>query len=385
MEQRIRVLEVTKSTAGVAEYVRWLAQALDKSCFEITVACLSENGPRFASELSAIEGVRAFSLEMNRYKIDPVSDLKAALELKRRMQAGSYDLVHAHASKPGVLARLAASRAHIPVIYSPHCFSFHAGVKAWKATLLAKVEGFLAKHFTARILAIADSEKELANKYNVGKPEQFSTVYTGIDSAPYEAPFDRLTQKRLLGLPEDTQVVGCVGRLNEQKAPFDFIRIAELVIRKNPGVHFLWVGDGPLLEDAVALRRSLGLEDQVHFSGHRSDIPACLSIMDCFLLASRWEGFPIVVLEAMAAGVPVVATQVDGTREAVQPGVTGFLAPPGDIQALAQHVSTLLSNPHLRRQFRLAAKKRIREEFNRERMVQDITRVYMSVADGGRR
>jgi len=379
----LRILEVTKSTGGVGEYVRWLAEGLDKSLFQITVACLSEGSEILATRLKGIPGVDAFSLSMDRYRISPWSDARVVKSLKHHLRDHPYDLIHAHASKPGFIARLAAHGSGLPVIYSPHCFSFHKGTSPLEASLFALAERFAAKHWTSRFLLVAESEKRLAQKYKVGRPEQFRTVFSGIDAKDYQEPVNRPTQRDLLGLPAEGFVVGSIGRLGRQKAPLDFIRAAAILSRSMPEVQFIWIGSGPLKAEAEQMSESLGLTNKMHFVGDRKDVAACLAVMDCYVHTSLWEGFPLVILEAMAAGVPVVATDIPGTDEAIRSGSDGLLIPPADPQACAEAINQVLSDPGLAHQLSQAGKEKVITRFNRQQMLAGITQVYLETANRG--
>ena len=380
----LKILEVTKSTAGVAEYVRWLVQGLDKSLFDISVVCLSEGSEEFAHELTKSYGIKAYSLAMNRYKIDPFSDSRVAFSLARILRAEKYDLVHAHASKPGFLTRLASLGLTIPVVYSPHCFSFHSGVGKTKAQLLAFFERLAAHFRTDRIIVVAESEIQLAQAYHVGKPEQFIAINSGVDPLPFQIPVDEKVQRSILGIEEGRFVVGSVGRMSDQKAPLDFINAAGILARKYANIDFLWVGDGPLLEQAKARCAELDISARVHFAGQRADIPACLAVMNCFVLVSRWEGFPLVVLEAMAAGKPVVATNIDGTNDAVQNGVDGILVPVGDSVAVASAIEQVMQNMEMASRIGAAGKQKILQRFNRNNMLEGVTHVYLDTVQRGR-
>jgi glycosyltransferase involved in cell wall biosynthesis len=379
----LRILEVTKSTGGVAEYVRWLAWGLDKTLFEITVVCLSEDGVEFARELAQIQGVKALSLSMNRYRIDILSDGKVALELARMLRQEHFDLVHVHASKPGFLTRLAAIGLDIPIVYSPHCFSFHPGAGKINARIFAFFERMAARYRTTRILVVAESEKKLAQKYGVGKPDQFVTVNSGIDPQLFEMPVDHHVQKLSLGLDCNKFTIGSVGRLSDQKAPLDFIRAAGILAQSHSNVQFLWIGDGPLMEKAQELSQALGISSLMHFAGQRTDTPACLAVMDCFVLVSRWEGFPLVALEAMAAGKPIVATNIDGTNDAIRAGVEGLLVSPGDIHAIARAIEQIMNDPTLAHRLRSAGQVKVQERFTRRKMLQGIGRVYQDIIQRG--
>lgn len=379
MSAKLHIFEVAKSSGGVGEYLRWVAEGLDKERFRLTVACLSEGGPELAAELGRLPGVRAFSLDMNRYKIDPLSDARVARRLGQLIRAEQFDLIHAHASKPGFLARVAAAGTGVPVIYSPHCFAFHGGAGRLKASLIASVEREAARFLTAKIITVSDGERELALTYRVGRPEQLTTIHSGLDLAPFDQPFDRAALRATLDVPADAPLIGTIGRFNPQKAPLDFIRAAAHVHAQRPDAHFVWIGTGPQEADARAAVAELGLAGVFHFAGQRRDIPACVRSLDIFVLSSRWEGFPLTVLEAMAGGVSVVATRVMGTPEAVQDGETGLLVAAGAPEELANALLSLLGDPARAQRFGARGRQRVEQQFTRERMLTQLAQVYQDV------
>lgn len=381
MKRSVRVLLVTKSTGGVAEYIRWLVQGIDREKFSLVVVCLSENGAEFAEELRQAYSVRSISYAMNRYNVDVISDARAGLQLAKLIREHPFDLIHAHASKPGFLARIAALGTGIPVLYSPHCFAFHDGAGRMTILIASFLER-LAAFFTTRFVVVSDGERELACQYRVGRQEQITVIQTGIDPAPFRLPVDISYLKASLGIPVSAPVIGSVGRLSTQKAPSDFVRVAEAVHRSKPEAHFVWIGDGPLEEEVRDLSTALQLDSAIHWLGQRSDVHQLLHVFDCLLLTSHWEGFPLVVLEAMAAGVPVAATDILGTRELIQHGVNGWLAPVRDAESLAALVLDLLSNPSKADAFRQASHARIEHEFTRTRMLAMIRNLYEEVAIG---
>jgi glycosyltransferase involved in cell wall biosynthesis len=386
MNQPLKVLEVTKSTGGVGSYIRWLANGIDRERYQLTVACLSEGGPELAADLNRIPGVRAFSVAMNRYKLDPRSDLGVLFSLGQLLRRERFDLIHAHTSKPGYLARLAALGTGIPVIYRPACFAFHDQASAFRKRYSVVLERLAARHMTARIMAVCNDERELGLRNGVGTPEQIVTIHTGIDPRPFGQAVDRAALRAALGVPADVPLVGVVGRLSAQKAPLDFVRAAARVHAAMPVAHYVWVGDGELEPQARALVAELGLDTVFHFAGLRRDVPALLQAFDIFTLPSHWEGFSLSVLEAMAAGLPIVATRVTGTAEAIAHGESGLLVPMGDDSAMAAAIFSLLADPERARGFGQAGRRRIDELFTRERMIRRISELYDQVsAEYGRK
>jgi len=174
-------------------------------------------------------------------------------------------------------------------------------------------------------------------------------------------------------------VVGMVGRLARQKAPGDFLRAAALVAREFPAATFLVVGDGPLRATLEGLARELGIADRVRFLGFRDEVPVVLAALDVFALSSLWEGLPLTILEAMAAGKPVVATSVNGVAEVVQHGRTGWLVSPQQVEQLAAHIVTLLRDPGIARSMGEAGRRRVRERFSIERTVAELSDLYQDL------
>jgi glycosyltransferase involved in cell wall biosynthesis len=172
-----------------------------------------------------------------------------------------------------------------------------------------------------------------------------------------------------------------VGRLSEQKAPLDLLEGFALFARERPDAILVLVGDGPLRGAVESRAAELGLADRVRLAGLRRDVPRLLRAFDVFALASRWEGLPRVFPQAMAAGLPIVATRVDGAIEAISEGETGFLVEPGDFPALARALGALLDDPGLRRRMGEAARFRV-EEFSAERMVRQHGDLYVALLEG---
>ena len=378
-EKPIHVLHVSKSTGGVGQYLSTLVNHLDKEKFRVTAVCLSDGSDELAAKLSKVDGVRAYSLQMNRYKINPFSDAQVLFYLARMIRQDNFDLIHAHTSKPGFLARTASLGSGVPTIYRPACFSFHDGQPKWKAYLYAMIERSAARWLTEKILVVCDDEQKLAGRYHVGSDQQFCTIHTGMDLARFDQQVDRSSVRASLGIPDSVFLIGTVGRLSLQKAPSDFITAAAKVHQVHPQTHFVWVGDGELMAESQELVRTLNLTEVFHFANHRNDISNVLKSMDCFVLASHWEGFSLSVLEAMASGLPVIVTRVSGADEAVLDGVNGHVVPIGDIKAIADAMSDMIVNPRVAEEFGKNGRRRMEQKFTVKRMVNDIESLYKQV------
>lgn len=361
--------------------MRWLASGLDLNRFQLTFACLSEGGSELAAELSRPPDIETLSWPMNRFSIDPATDALIILHLFRLVRSRKFALIHAHGSKAGFLARISAAGSGIPVVYSPHGFAFNAGnVSRLVAFIYAWVEKLVANWLTARIITVSDAERRSALSRGVGKPELFTTIHSGIELKHFDRPVDRHALRRMLGIPFEASVIGTVGRFHAAKAPFDFVRLASLVNQSCSGIYFVWIGDGDLMEPAMNLARQLRVESRVHFMGARSDVIPLLRGMDCFLLTSHWEAFPIVILEAMASQLPVVASNLPGIDEIVIDGFNGYLCPVGDLESMRVALEKILGNQDHAVQLGLNGRNRIIQYFTREKMIQDLERVYVQVS-----
>jgi len=379
MNPKIRILFVTKSTGGVAEYVHVLVRNLDRKIFDISAACLSENGPEFAALLSTYPDVKTFSLEMNRYQVDFLSDLKVFFALYKHIRNGNYDLIHAHASKPGFLARLAAWGTGIPVLYSPHCFAFHDGAGFFRARVIAFLEFFAAKFLTKKIVLVADGEKYLAQRYGVGTSENMATIYTGIDTEKFSIDMDPEPVRLSMGVPKNAFLVGAVGRMSTQKAPLDFVKMAFFVHQNDPSIHFAWIGSGPLQIEVESMIKKYSLKSVFHLPGQRVDIPGVLNSLDCFVLCSLWEGFPISLLEAMAAGKPIIATDIPGSNEAVRNNQEGWLVPAGDPKAMSEALNELIHSPEKTAELCKHSRKRVEQNFRTHLMIDKLQHLYQDL------
>jgi glycosyltransferase involved in cell wall biosynthesis len=378
----IRVLEVSKSTGGLGTYMRWLADGMDRSRFALTFVCLSEGAAALADELSA-HGLTALAWQMNRYKINPFTDAQVILKLANLIRREKFDLIHAHGSKAGFIARVAAIGSGVPVVYSPHNFSFHEGAPRWQAYLFAFVEKLAARFLTARIITVSDGEQTMARRFGVGNPDLFVTVHSGVDLSAFSRRVDPSEQKAALGVPREAQVVGAVGRLSEQKNPLAFVRLAARVHQNNPNVHFVWIGEGPLESQSRQLAIELGVESVLHFAGQRVDVPADLRALDVFVMTSRWEAFSLALLEAMACALPTVSSDLPGIAEALTDGESGYLHPVDDLDGMSASVLKILADRELARRMGAAARRRVEQDFTRAQMIETLMQVYRSVVKIG--
>ena len=363
---------------GAQENTMLTAALLDPRRYAVDVI----SGPQTGPEGSLIEEVRARGVPLDIYpdlrrEIAPWRDLKALLQLTRRMRRERYTIVHTHSSKAGVLGRLAAKLAGVPVIvHTVHGWSFHEHMSPLRRRLFVALEK-LAAALTDAMIVVAEPDIAKGLRESIGRPEQYHLIRSAISLERFDpAAVDGAAARHELGLPPDAPVLGNVGRFSAQKNPLDWVRVAARVARALPDCRFLLVGDGPLRAEVEALIADRGLTERFVLTGLRRDVPRLLAAMDVFLLTSLWEGLPRVIPQAMSMRVPVVANRADGTVEAITHGATGFLAEPGDLDALAAHCLTLLRDPEQRRVMGERGRAFATHEFDVREMVTRIDRLY---------
>jgi glycosyltransferase involved in cell wall biosynthesis len=287
-------------------------------------------------------------------EIAPREDALGVRELARLL-SGRFDVVHTHSAKAGAIGRLAARRVGIPAVHTLHGFPFHDFQPAWRRNLYIDIERRLGRS-TDLFLAIGSTVAADAIRLGIAPPDRVRVIGSSVDtSIKPSTSRTRAAARDLLGLPQDAPVVGTVGRLDYQKAPDQFVEAARRV--RDPRVRYVWVGSGELEAEARRLASRSGLADRILFTGERSDVPVLLPAFDVFAMSSRYEGIPCALAEAMLAGIPAVATAVNGVPEIVVPGETGLLARPGDPASLARAIEHALARPEERRRWAAEARR----------------------------
>ena len=308
--------------------------------------------------------------------IRPHKDARALVGLYSHMKRKRYDIVHTHSTKAGLVGRMSAKLARVPVIvHTVHGWGFSAHIGGTQQTVLVPMERFAAR-ITDRMITVTHLDTTKGLSLGIGRPEQYTTIRSGIDLKHFGCVNDagpRIRQE--LGIPLHLPVIGTVGRFSPQKAPLDFVRAAKVVADAVPDCRFLMVGDGPLRDDVEQAIAATGLTEQFVLPGLRRDIPELMAAFDVFALTSLWEGLPRVLPQAMATGLPVVATSVDGNAEIVQHGTNGYLSQAGDPVELGNHIVRLLQNPAESRTIGATGKQHALD-YGEDLMVDHIVAVY---------
>jgi glycosyltransferase involved in cell wall biosynthesis len=359
---RARVVQViTKLELGGAQQLCLdLCRRLDRRRFEVVLVSGTEGD--LVPEARAMPDVRFEVVPPLVRELSPVADARALVALVRllrreRRMAERPVVVHTHSSKAGVLGRLAARLAGVRhVVHTIHGYGFHAQQRPAARRLYQAIER-LASGWADALVAVAEENRRTGVALGLFGPDRCEVIPGGIEVAAFSRPPEtREAARAALGLPAAGGVVGMVACLKPQKAPEDFVAVAARVRAAMPGTRFLIAGDGERRAAVEAAARAAGLDADLRLLGWRRDVPEILAALDVLVLTSRWEGLPLVFPQAMAAGRPVVATNVNGAPEAVRDGVTGHLVPPGDLVALADRVIGLLRDEDRRRAMGEAAR-----------------------------
>ena len=342
MAGRIEVAQiVTRFIAGAGGVALRGVLPLDPERYAVSIIT-GQGGP-----LTARAEAAGFRVVLEPSLVSPLSprdDRTALRKLTDRCNAGGFDVVHTHSAKAGALGRLAAHRAGVPlIVHTYHGFPFHEFQNPVRKAAYIAIERRLAT-ITDTVLAIGTGVATEALRRGLARPSTLRTIAPVVEAVTVpKTEESRAAARSALGLVGQTQVVGTVGRLDYQKAPEHLITaIARLRHRDTIAV---WIGSGPGLAQARELVRRDGLLDRFVFAGERSDVAGLLPAFDVFAMASRYEGLPCAVVEAMRCGVPVVATAVNSVPDLVVPGESGVLVPPGRPELLAAAIDGVLDDP----------------------------------------
>ncbi|MEX2172735.1 MAG: glycosyltransferase [Pirellulaceae bacterium] len=360
----IRLLLVipTLVRGGAEKQLALLAAGLPRTEFDVHVAVLTHTGPLEATLQQA--GVKV-TLIGKRWKIDP----GAYWRLRRLMRELRPDIVHTWLFAANAYGRQAALSADVKyIVAGERC------VDPWKGAVQLAIDRVFARR-TERIVTNSSGVKDFY--VSRGLPaDKFAIIPNGI--GPF-APEESISRAQLLAelkLPCDARLIGAIGRLWPQKRVKDLIWAMDLLKSARDDAHLLIIGDGPLRWRLERFRDQNDIAERVHFLGERHDVPRLLPHLDCLWLASEYEGQSNAVMEAMSAGVPIIATDISGNRDLVIPGETGYLVPVGDRAMFTRHTHHLLDDPVLGRRLGEAGRQRMLAHFSIERMIERHAALY---------
>lgn len=339
-------------------------------------------GPEGSLEPRArAHGVPLRIIPASRRNLHPWHDWVTYRETIRAFRELQPDLVHTHSSKAGILGRWAAARLKIPCVHTIHGASFHVGQHPLAFATYRWLERRCGP-LTTKFISVCDAMSQQYIAAGIAPAEKFVTIYSGFDTVPFLTPPRPPAEVRAeLGLAPEHVVIGKVGRLFHLKGHEFLIAAAQEVCARHPEVRFLLVGDGILRGDFERQLTTMGLRDRFVFTGlvPPSQVAELVHAMDIVAHTSLWEGLARVLPQGLIAGKPVVSYDIDGAREVVIPGETGYLLPPQAIPELAAALSELVRDPALRQRLGNEGRKRFAEQFRHQTMTRRIREVYADV------
>lgn len=343
----IRIMRIIArlNVGGPAIHVTLLSERLGPPEFESTLVCghIGEHEGDMAY-LAETRGITPVYLPELGRELSPLRDLATLVKLWRLMRQYRPDVVHTHTAKAGFVGRLAAWLADVPVrVHTFHGHVFHGYFGRLKTTLFLWLERLTAR-LSDRLITISPGLiDELANQYRIAPTEKFTNIPLGLELQPFaDTPRRAGACRARFGIPPDAPLIGIVGRIVPIKNHALFLQMAQRVHQQHPDAYFLIVGDGELRAEVKAQAAQLGLGDRVVFTGFLQDLKPVYSDLDVLVISSDNEGTPVSIIEALAAGVPVVSTAVGGVPDLLHGGDYGRIVPPGDPDALAEAVRAAL-------------------------------------------
>jgi glycosyltransferase involved in cell wall biosynthesis len=378
--RKIRVLHIINSLdiGGNERFLLQLLERLPRDTFSQEV-CVPNRGKDATRDLEA--ACRKLNTPIKVLRVGGNWDVSVLPRLVYVILKGRFDVVHTHLIYSQVYGRLAATLAGTRCIVSSE-----QNVYDFKARLpFSWVERRLSR-WTERIIACSKKVREhLIKKVGVN-PLRVVVVPNGVDTDVF-FPIRKRTRlyrsvenvRKELGIEEGDAVIGTVGHMTRQKGYDVLIAAMPQILRKHPGAKFVFVGRGLLREKLEKQARELGVAQRICFAGIRRDVPAVLNCFDVFVLASLWEGFGTAIIEAMACGVPVVASRVGGIPEIIEDGVSGVLVAPGRGGLVAEAVIRLLDKPRKTRELARRGRTSATERFSVEKMAQSVAKVYLQL------
>lgn len=360
---------------GVRRHIVDLIYGLDKKKFDVYLLYSNNRADdTFHEQIDKLKE-HATLIESSHMvrEISINKDFKAYKEIKNVIKKVKPDIVHCHSSKAGALGRFAAKRSKIKeIFYTPHAYYFqNPNASKKKRLIYVFIETILSRFFTTKTFNVSNGERQCALDNKLDKENKFVTIYNGIGDV--QLP-DKKQVRKELGIPENDFAVGVTARIDEQKDPYTFVKIAKGVISKHSNVHFIYIGNGPLFNEVSNYVKENNLESNIHLLGFRNDADKIVVGFDLYLITSLYEGMPYSPIEAMRAGVPIVATDTVGNNEIVFPHENGKLFEVGNDSEGTNIVNMFVENKKLIQQVKV--RNIFKERFSIEEMIRNIETEY---------
>ncbi len=378
MSRKVRVAHLITNlvVGGAQDYMLMIVKGLDQSVFEPVIAARCEG--EWAETIKSLPGIEVYDISNLRREVAPLRDIASVCEIRRFCRKQKIDILHTHSSKPGVVGRLGGYFAGIPTVHTIHGFSFHDFMPKWKKYLFVFIERWMSR-FTTFLLLYSHGNKLTAERLGISAKNAILTFYYGVDYSPFVVKKNRSQCRQSLSISPTDYVIGFTGRFSEQKGLHVLVEAFANIHKDFPGTKLLLVGDGHLRKQLEAQAENLGVRNSMVITGFRSDIPTMLAVMDLFVMTSLWEGLSRSLAEAMYAKLPVVATDVGGTSDAIRNNDTGWLIPPNDVSATESSIRYAIEHPDIARQYGESGYRWARATFDLSTMHKKIADLYLSL------
>ena len=371
-KNKIRILHVAQAAGGVDRYIRMLLKYLDKDKFENVLVCSQDfhkedyNG--LVDYFEQIEMTRAIG----------ASDLKATKAVRKLIKKYNPDIVYAHSSKAGAIARIADIGLKNYCIYNPHGWAFNMRCSARKKAIYTVIEK-IASPFCDKIICISNAEKRSALEKKICRDDKLQVIFNGVDIDAYENGVHGAVKREDLNIPDDAFVVGMVGRMSPQKAPDVFAKMAKQVKDEVPNAHFIIVGNGNQEAEIKKYAEDNGFSDRLHITGWVDNPMSYVELFDVACLLSRWEGFGLALPEYMMTGKPIVASRVDAIPNIIQNGENGLLVEVDDAVSASEAVLRLYRESGLRDRLVAQGMEDVHNRFNARRVSEEHGKLFEQI------
>ena len=373
-KNKIKILHVAQAAGGVDRYIRMLLKYLDKEKFENILVCSQdfheEDYRDLVDSFEQVEMTRAIG----------GNDLRAIGAVRALIKKYNPDVVYAHSSKAGAIARVADIGLKNHCIYNPHGWAFNMRCSAKKKAMYTAIER-VAAPFCDKIICISDAEKQAALEKKICRDDKLQVIFNGVDIDAYENGIHGAVKRKDLNIPEDALVVGMVGRMSPQKAPDVFVKMAKQVKDEVPNAHFIIVGNGNQEDEIRKYAEDNGFSNSLHITGWVDNPMSYVELFDVACLLSRWEGFGLALPEYMMAGKPIVASRVDAIPNIIRNGENGLLVEVDDDIGASKAVLRILREDGLRKKIVAQGLEDVHNRFNARRVSEEHSKLFNKEMD----
>lgn len=343
--KKMKIVHIAQANGGVEVYLKMFFKYINKEKYDNYII-LSEQYNK-SKEYFENLGVKVFIVNMQR-EISPNKDLKSMIKIYQIIRKIKPDIVYTHSSKAGGLGRIPAKLVGAKNIYNPHGWAFDMNVSRIKRNMFIYVERVLAR-ITNQVIAISNYERDIAIDKKIIKSDKISVIENAIDLDYFKQHYDRKEILDDLNWNNDDIIIGMVARISEQKSPITFIEVAEKLSIVYSNCKFIIVGDGNQRKEIEKVITNKGMESKFYITGWVQNPYKYLSVFDIALLTSKWEGFGLVIPEYMAAGKPIVASNVGGISNIIKNGKNGYLIDDLNINEFIERIEDIIENKNIRK------------------------------------